>query len=350
MRIKTIHWQVLLWLAASGLCASAPASDASPPAPKPKLKALPRPRPVTAPVVARSRPGNTVKVYALKYTSCETVERAVEQMFGRRYSSASPVTIVADERTNSLVVAGASEQHKLVEQVIVALDVPPRTKAAGEAVVVYQLRNADADPLIVRLVTPLLGPKESLSVDEARNRVLVRAAPANHKLIGELIQKLDVAAPAPGAAMRRVRIVWLVAGLEADEKAKRPLPPDMKEVSVELEKVGITNLQTVAQFVARCAGTEEFNVSGQADLNGTCEVGITGAFTSTSPAGTPLKIQIEATRTRPLPSRGGSGHMMSENVATVQTAIIAPPGHAVVLGVTPMGRMSSVFVVTVYED
>ena len=40
----------------------------------------------------------------------------------------------------------------------------------------------------------------------------------------------------------------------------------------------------------------------------------------------------------------------TRNLATIDTAITAPSGHPVVLGVSPLEKQTSAFVVTVYES
>jgi hypothetical protein len=307
------------------------------------------------PVASRYRKAEqpkVTKVYTLKYADSKDIASAVEKLVGRGADEPDPPRVVADPRTNSLVVAGTEQQQERIAELIESLDVPPKPrKTDGLEVRMYELRHAKAkgDSLMRSVILPLLGPRDSIAMDGTRKRLIVMAEPRTHVQVEQLIKLLDVATPPDAAAAREVRVVWLVADPASDPKSRRELPPDVKHIPKELAKMGVEGLQVAARFMALCAGTEEFLVGGEADVNGNCQVEIQGQFVERPATRAALKLKINARQERPADPKEGAAAKQFVEVATVHTTISAPSGHAVVLGVAPMGKMTSVFVVTIEE-
>jgi hypothetical protein len=296
----------------------------------------------------------TVMVLSLKYADCKAVESILRELFGAQQRPGPRPTVVAEPRTNSLIVVAAKSDRDRIMQLVANLDVRPKPAWPDHlAVRIYRLRYVPADKTLTGLLTPLLGPKATLSLDAKRNQLVVRAGEETHNQLGALLQKVDVPTPVGETTTRRVRVVWLVAGLAGAPKAKRELLADLKNVTEELSKIGVTDLQLAAQFVARCVGTETFRAGGEAQLDGACQVEVHGQFVERPTGAVALKIGVTARQTRPpaaTPGRAGRSFPEQVDIATLETMIVAPPDHAVVLGVTPMGKMTSVFVVTISED
>lgn len=356
------------------------------------LAACPAGGQTTAPTSRRGRsapqetgPLDTVTIYRLKYAQCATVAEALQSLVapGPGWSDLRRLMFVADDRTNSLIVTGSPAQHALVEQILKAMDVPAEP-GADLTVRVYPLAHPDSVSALPSLLKSLLQPKEGIAVDPRRKLILVKAAPATHELLAELIKRVDVAAPAPGAeATRRVRIVWLVDGLPGEAERKGDLPADMKQVEQELAKVGMRSPRAAAQFILRATGAREFRAGGRAEVDGPCDVTVKGRFADRGADPMALQISITARRldrdagakdtpaasspvrraappsdetlvkerpeasAREWPETPERGYA---EIASLETSIIAPPGQPVVLGLTPTGKLTSAFVVTVYED
>ncbi len=305
------------------------------------LKAIDRPR---KPVAGKEM---LVSVYPLRYAEAGGVAKAIAPLI-------EPVgKVTADAATRSLVVSATAELHDTVAEVIAQLDTKPRDTGEEMIVQAYSLKHAKADKLGAA-VLPLLGPRGTLSRDMERNLLIIKDVSNVQQTAARLIEILDVPAPAGALTARRVRVVWLVSlsGLKDKEKPGRKLPPDLKEVEAELAKAGVEDLRVLAQFLATCVGTEEFRTSGE--VEGPCRVSVEGQFVERSASAVALKIAITATQLRALDPQKPAGEHQYFEIATVDSTIIAPPGHAVVLAmcpmVTPKGTLTSVFVVTTSEE
>jgi hypothetical protein len=285
----------------------------------------------------------TIRIYSLKYADCESVVRIVQGLFAGGTDETRPLRLVADERTNVLIVLATAPQYAKLEAILKEVDVPWE---APQTIRVYRLKHAKADKLGAA-VLPLLGPRGTLSRDMERNLLIIKDVSNVQQTAARLIEILDVPATAGAMTQRRVRVVWMVAGLE--DKPRGKLPADLKDVEAELAKSGVEGLQVVAQFLTRCVGTEEFAAGGHAELNGPCEVNVEGQFVERSATEVGLKIQIMARQELRGDAKRQPGRRECVDIATVESTITAPPGHAVVLAMTPMGKLTSVFVVTLYE-
>lgn len=288
-----------------------------------------------------------VSVYPLRYAEAGGVARAIAPLI-------EPVgKVTADVATRSLVVSATAELHDTVKEVIAQLDTKPRDTGEEMIVQAYPLKHAKADKLGAA-VLPLLGPRGTLSRDMERNLLIIKDVSNVQQTAARLIEILDVPSPAGAMTSRRVRVVWLVSlsGLKDKEKPGRKLPPDLKEVEAELAKAGVEDLRVLAQFLATCVGTEEFRTSGE--VEGPCRVSVEGQFVERSASAVALKIAITATQLRALDPQKPAGEHQYFEIATVDSTISAPPGHAVVLAmcpmVTPKGTLTSVFVVTTSEE
>ena len=119
----------------------------------------------------------------------------------RKSKSRSRVMVVADERTNRLILKGEKSSRARIRGLVKELD-QPSTKT-GATQVIY-LRYADAvnvAEIIKGLIAPTKqarGKKEApveqstIQADEAINALVVRAEPSDMKEIFSIVQQLDV--------------------------------------------------------------------------------------------------------------------------------------------------------------
>jgi hypothetical protein len=151
-----------------------------------------------------------------------------------------------------------------------------------------------------------------------------------------------------------------------------PLPApsdDLKEVLPGLAKLGITEPRVAAQFLIRAKPNNQFLATGSGripQLAGPLSVTVSGALGDN---GEPpeMRMVIEVSRERGVNAKGFKAQKPTEAEAApavtplqvevlthLETNISAPPGHLVVLGVTPMRgtirSMTSAFVVQVLGD
>ncbi len=152
-------------------------------------------------------PGEQVetRVFPLENGEARELSRVLSQLleglararprFASRFQR-DTFTVVADERTNALIVSGSAEHFKLVEQLLVTLDQAPQH--SDRQVQFYWLKNASAidvalkaDALFAsrpRAERPLIEP------DAFSEAITVVAKPADLLEIESVIQKLDATA------------------------------------------------------------------------------------------------------------------------------------------------------------
>jgi len=204
---------------------------------------------------------------------------------------------------------------------------------------VFQLSHVEPDKTLedaLKLVFPRGGPGH-FSLDRQRKRVIINAPEVTAKTVEALLVRLDEPPRAQLAPNVRVRVVWLISGHPADKEAPLAAPPaDLKEVLPGLAKLGIDKPRLAAQAVLSVRPNARFETKGAARLGLPCQFAVSGRFSDREVPG--LDLRIKATRP------GGLG---TEEICNLQTEISAPPGHLVVLGVTPTDGATSVFVVQV---
>jgi general secretion pathway protein D len=146
-----------------------------------------------------------VEVIPLEHASAPEVLRILEGLQLTSGETGSPLSskLVADERTNSVLISGRPPTRLRLRAVIAHLDTPP--EGGGNTDVVY-LRYSEAKDLIpvlegvIRSMTNDSGEQAasshnataSVQADEAVNALVITASPAVLKNLMAVIRKLDV--------------------------------------------------------------------------------------------------------------------------------------------------------------
>ncbi len=145
-------------------------------------------------------PAMQFKVFKLVNATATVISPTLQQLFTQRVSretTKDPMTVIADSRTNSLIVGASPTDMKLAETLIAQLDTPPGKDATTTA---FPLKKADATQVADTLKTLLAGQAgagaagagtTNISVDERTNTILVSAGAADLKRIKDLIEQLD---------------------------------------------------------------------------------------------------------------------------------------------------------------
>ncbi len=224
----------------------------------------------------------------------------------------------------------------------------------------FELVNADAETVLETVSDLFERGTVRLSLDPRTNSIVASGDQQALETIEAVTLRLDEAKGREirelSSATFQVRLVWLVGGLE-EEKATQP-SDDLKPVLEELAKLGVGDVRQVGQVVVNTSPEEDFHV--------TCSP-FHGRFASRMQIrgelelqeGVPLvDIDISGSQLVAVPvyeeevagaenERPKRHHVEHSAMADLSTRIAVPEGQYVVLGVTPAGEPTSVFVVQV---
>ena len=153
--------------------------------------------------------GEEISVIPLENATASVLVKSLVSVFqGKARKKSVPVRpqvkIIADERTNSLVIAASKDETRRVKELIDLLDKdPPR----GEGDIhVYYLSNANADDLTKVLMalpakqaktvkkgkTPVISKEVQIVADKATNSLVITAGKDDYLVLEDVIKKLDI--------------------------------------------------------------------------------------------------------------------------------------------------------------
>ncbi len=170
-----------------------------------------------------------VKIVPLKEAWVEDMvallEKLAPEQIGKGAKGPNRVTIVASERTNSLVIKAEPQTMSRIESLITDLDVP--ANRAG-TIQVVRLAHSDATQLadiLKNLVTDSsAGDKSSQNIktniqaDAALNALIIKADPTTMAELKDIISRLDV---------RRLQVMIEAVIVEVSEKFSRDLGTEL---------------------------------------------------------------------------------------------------------------------------
>jgi Bacterial type II/III secretion system short domain len=272
-------------------------------------------------------------VLPLKKMSALEAAKVVQDLLGT--GSSKRMRVIADNRTNSLLVSGSVRDAALVNRLIELLDVDRRKQQEQRIVAVVELQNAVPDKGLEEALQLLMDTygNGGFALDPRRHAVVVQGDEQAIKAARELIARLDQPQEKPRSQEMQIRVVWLASGLE--RKDMQPPPRDLQEVVAELAKIGVDDLRLVSQSLVNATEGNGFTMNGLAMLDKPCSLSINGSVLSRASEAPVTDITIIARQ--------------QDSAKTVlcqlDTRIAAPLGHSVVLGVTPTEKSTSVFIV-----
>ena len=149
------------------------------------------------------RPARTGEVELVALTHASAEELA--QLFNRLHQGDGPegpvngVALIADPRTNSLIIKADADTRKEIKSLAMELDTP--SSGRGNTHVIY-LKNASAENLVVVLESSLKNASEaeggsiarnvSIKADPETNTLVVTATQSDFAILEQVIRKLDV--------------------------------------------------------------------------------------------------------------------------------------------------------------
>ncbi len=146
-----------------------------------------------------------VEVITLEHASASEIVRTVKQLKKTGVKDATPFTLVADERTNSILLSGDKHERIRLRALITHLDVP--MDIGGNTHVIY-LKYAKAKDLVTVLtgVSKSLGknkkgkkaaatastPNINIQADESSNALVINAPPSVLRSLRSVVRQLDI--------------------------------------------------------------------------------------------------------------------------------------------------------------
>ena len=143
-----------------------------------------------------------IRILPLKYAKASELARSLQAIYSARGRSLSQQGLVvsvpeftADERTNTLVIAGSTESAPEIERIVARLDEPTITgKAPLETITLAHARPSNVMATIQSLVIDIdIERKEQTQIvaDDAAGVMLVRAEPAVLQEIRDIVKEID---------------------------------------------------------------------------------------------------------------------------------------------------------------
>ena len=201
---------------------------------------------------------STTRIIQLKDAWVEDVVNLLEQLapeqIGKGSKGPNRVTIVASERTNSLIIKGEPETLDKVASLVFELDVPANR---GGTIQVVRLANSDATQL-AEILKNLVADQDakdsagqvistSIQADESLNALVIRADPATMAELKEIIARLDI---------RRLQVLIEAAIVEVTSDFTRTLGTELAlgDTSAKALPIGLTApTGTLANVLANLA-------------------------------------------------------------------------------------------------
>ncbi len=202
--------------------------------------------------------------------------------------STKKFSVVADERSNRLILKGDENFRGKMRELIAKLDQPAAVTGTTK---VINLRHADAEKLAELLkglmgeIVPAAGDKGkaapgsgkvSIFPDEGLNALVVRAEPSMMKEIEQVIEQLDI---------RRAQVLIEAAIVEISDSLSRQLGVQLVagDISGESGPVGFTNFNNVGLSAASvlqaiAAGSTSVNIAADIAAIGIGEQKTSGAW------------------------------------------------------------------------
>ncbi|MBU0718228.1 MAG: hypothetical protein KJ749_08275, partial [Planctomycetes bacterium] len=165
----------------------------------------------------------TFKVYPLAHGSATKLAPRMQELFDSRSdgkeASRTPIVILADETSNSLVCSASRDDHEVIVDLLGLLDKPSSIAGQFE---IFPLKMAKAATVAERLESLFAAQAEgakgsaaaiAVEPDERTNSLIVWASPSEMVNIAEIVRRLDTSAP---AVEMMVRVVQLKQALAED--------------------------------------------------------------------------------------------------------------------------------------
>jgi len=299
-----------------------------------------------------------IRTLPLRYAPAEEIAELLKRIFAD-----TRMQVVSVDRTNSLLLRVSADKFAEIRDFVTKVDIEPAGPPPRK-ISVYSLRSIEPDAALEAALKLLfIGSKGNFAMDRARKTVIISANQATTDIVETMLARLEALQKERPAQDMQIRVVWLVNLTEKTDAADTPALTlsapldDLKEVLPGLAKLGITEPRVAAQFFISAKSNTPFHASGTGRLYRPVDIMVSGHF-GDSREMPDMRIAIEVSADSNLGPRtkkeksgfSPSGPPTKEVLSHLETSISAPPGHLIVLGVTPMYGMTSAFVVQVLGE
>jgi type II secretory pathway component GspD/PulD (secretin) len=151
------------------------------------------------------------RLFRLQYAEAETIARTLSTLF--EAPAPNPTRILADMRTNTVIVQANEERIEEISKVLTGLDIPGSARPGPSAILrVFPLKYAQAGELARTLTTLFGGKGDSVKIagDGSTNSIIVQADEERIQAISSVLSRLDL----PGSDRAGSRISTRVIPLK----------------------------------------------------------------------------------------------------------------------------------------
>ena len=263
--------------------------------------------------------------------------------------------VTPDERTNSLIVMGSSESIAAAKSLLAAIDVEVSGENAERSnqkqVRAFPLEHATADGRLLATLSELLRSTDydmhslQLALDSRQNQVIASGQTTYLHALESLLTMMDQPASpdALPSGELSVRLLWLVGG---DSGATRAVPGDLKAVTDELARYGVSGLKLGAQSITRVSADEEFTNMFSSNVTTGWSHQVEGRVRSGQDEGLRLDIHVRGQSAR-IQNPDNPQEIIGGDETQFGTTVTTSAGHFVVLSMNPIGDLDSVFVLQI---
>jgi hypothetical protein len=248
------------------------------------------------------------------------------------------VAIAADERANSVITSGDKAVLMEIEAILTRLD-QPQPREDERQTEVIGLQNVPADN-VGETLRRLGLTRVEVVADSTANLIILRGDRKSVEEATELLSKVYRGQQAKDRDVR-LRVVWLVSPGLAGENAADP-PKNLEKVLNTLKsKAGVGDLKLAAQFLLNSSGVggRQLRATGTTTISsGRADIDLNATIDEASDRNPRLEFEVNVRQ---------ANQQRSSEICRLYTVLSAPPGHPVVLGMTPIDSMESVFVIEI---
>lgn len=236
-----------------------------------------------------------IEIITVEHTEAKSIARIVESISGAR--------VVADSRTNSLIIAGSAEIVAKVKTLVGQLDIAVRAAQKTNRMTQFFETTLPIDNSTLELVDSVISEGTSIAADG--KLLIVQGSPQDLKEVEALVNKLNETAatrksPFESADPRSIQTNFYFISMSFDKSAPAkdaaPLPAALTLVADALAENGFYNPSLLAPLFVNAKEVsrgDNFQISGQA---GDIKIRVSGRVgQSGSPDSVEMSVSAELT-------------------------------------------------------